>query len=96
LGIKTAKWAECLMRGNWGVYYRTLDGKNIGVYENLGTSDTPRWGFREGLPIEAQKAVESTVVSCRVADYQVKVQQLAQRELAAKDGTSFQRNFDSL
>ncbi len=48
LGTKTSKWAECLMRGNWGVYYRTLDGKNIGVYENVGTSDTPRWGFREG------------------------------------------------
>jgi hypothetical protein len=96
LGTRTAKWAECLMRGNWGVYYRSLDGKNIGVYENLGTSDTPRWGFREGLPAEAQKAVESTVVSCRVADYQAKVQQLAQRELASKEGTSFQRNFDSL
>lgn len=96
LGTKTAKWAECLMRGNWGVYYRTLDGKNIGVFENVGTSDTPRWGFREGLPVEAQKAVESTVISCRVADYQFKVQQLAQRELAAKDGTNFQRNFDSL
>jgi predicted nucleic acid-binding Zn-ribbon protein len=96
LGTKTSKWAECVMRGNWGVYYRSLDGKNIGVYENLGTSDTPRWGFREGLPTEAQKAVESTVISCRVADYQVKVQQLAQRELAAKDGTSLQRNFNSL
>ena len=96
LGVKTAKWAECLMRGNWGVYYRTLDGKNVGVYENLGTSDTPHWGFREGLPMEAQKAVESTVISSRVADYQSKVQQLAQRELAAKNGTSWQRNFDSL
>jgi peptidoglycan hydrolase CwlO-like protein len=96
LGIQTAKWAECLMRGNWGVYYRTLDGKNVGVYENLGTSDTPRWGFREGLPTEAQKAVESTVISSRVADYQFKVQQLAQRELAAKDGTEWQRNFEAL
>ncbi len=96
LGTKTAKWAECLMRGNWGVYYRSLDGKNIGAYENLGTNDTPRWGFREGLPVEAQKAIESTVISCRVADYQDKVQQLAQRELASKDGTNWQRNFSSL
>ncbi len=96
LGTKTAKWAECLMRGNWGVYYRTLDGKNIGAYENLGTSDTPRWGLREGLPVEAQKSIEATVISCRVSDYQDKVQQLAQRELAAQNGTDLQRNFDSL
>ncbi len=96
LGTKTAKWAECLMRGNWGVYYRSLDGKNIGVYENVGTNDTPRWGFREGLPADAQKGIETTIISSRVADYQDKVEKLAHRELAAKDGTGLQRNFDSL
>ncbi|NLV41739.1 MAG: hypothetical protein GXY15_11000 [Candidatus Hydrogenedentes bacterium] len=96
LGVTTQKWAECLLRGNWGVYYRTLDGKNIGVYENLGTVDAPKWGFREALPVDAQKAIEATVVANRVPDYQNKVQMLAERQVASENGTPWQRNFDSL
>ena len=30
-GSPHLKWAECLMIGNWAVYYRTLDGKHIGT-----------------------------------------------------------------
>lgn len=96
LGTTTSKWAECLMRGNWGVYYRTLDGKNIGVYENLGTVDTPRWGFRENLPDDAKSHIEMTVISNRVPDFQNKVQMLAERQVASQDGTIWQRNFDAL
>lgn len=96
LGTVSSKWAECLMRGNWGVYYRTLDGKNIGVYENIGTVDTPKWGFRETLPADAQKHVEAMVIANRVPDFQNKVKMLAERQVASQDGTVWQRNFDSL
>ncbi len=95
-GSKVQKWAECLMRGNWGVYYRTLDGQNVGVFENTGTTDTPKWSFREDLPEESRKGLEATIIASRVKDFQNKVQMLAEREIASQGGTSWQRNFDSL
>lgn len=96
-GTKVEKWAECLMNGNWSVYYRTLDGKNIGVYENLASAgELPLWGYNEGLPKEAQEAIEARVVNARVPDYQEKVEFLAAKQMAEQGETNFQRNFDSL
>ena len=50
LDIKYEKWAECLMNGNWSVYYRTLDGSYTGTYENTSPSGAPKYAFREDLP----------------------------------------------
>lgn len=96
LGVKEKKWAECLMRGNWGVYYRTLDGKNVGVFENLGTLETPRWGLRENLPDETRSGIEAAVIASRVKDFENKVKLLAEREKADQGGTAWQLNYNSL
>ncbi len=96
LGVKEKKWAECLMRGNWGVYYRTLDGKNIGVFENLGTVETPRWGLRENLPEETRAGIEAAVIASRVKDFENKIKLLAEREKADQGATPWQLNYNSL
>lgn len=95
-GHRELTWAECLMRGNWGVYYRTLDGKNIGSYENVGESGTPRWGFKENLPEEVQKSIEAYIVHARVPDFEGQIQVIAERELADEDDTQWQLIYSSL
>jgi len=95
-GNKTRKWAECLMNGNWRVLYRTLDGKNIGTYENLGDKVDPRWGFREDFTEKTQKTLEEQIVASRVDDYLEKVEVLALRELAEAESSEFQQAFSSL
>jgi hypothetical protein len=95
-GHKSLKWAECLMRGNWAVYYRTLDGANIGSFENLGTASVPQWGFREDMSEEVQKSIEAHIVSARIPDFESQAQLLAERELADQDGNDWQRTYSSL
>jgi hypothetical protein len=95
-GNQVFKWAECLMQGNHSVYYRTLDGKNIGIFRNLGETQSPRWGFDETLSEVVRKEVENRVIASRVEGFEQKVAVLAQKEVAAQQGTAFQRAFDSL
>lgn len=95
-GTRTQKWAECLMKGNWGVDYRTLDGKNIGSYENIATPDAPVWGYREDLPQDVKKAIEDRIIANRVPDWMDKVTLLAQKQLAMDNETGFQKAYGSL
>ena len=95
-GHREPRWAECLMRGNWGVYYRTLDGKNIGSYENVGTSGTPRWGFKEDLPEEVRLSIEAYIVNARVPDFEGQIQVIAERELSDEEETQWQLVYSSL
>ncbi|MCK5863300.1 MAG: hypothetical protein KAH38_12500 [Candidatus Hydrogenedentes bacterium] len=95
-GARSLKWAECLMRGNWAVYYRTLDGANIGSFENVGTQDVPQWGFREDMPEGVQQSIEAHIVNSRIPDFAGQAQLLAERELANQEGTSWQRTYSSL
>ncbi len=95
-GHRSAKWAECLMRGNRAVYYRTLDGSNIGIFENVGTPDVPTWGFQENLSGDLKAAVEAHIFSARVPDFESQAQLLAERELAGREGTAWQRTYSSL
>ncbi|NLV44670.1 MAG: hypothetical protein GXY07_09245 [Candidatus Hydrogenedentes bacterium] len=95
-GHRTETWAECLMRGNWAVYYRTLDGKNIGSYENISKAETPLWGFKENLPEEVQKGIEGQIINARVPDFEGQVQAIAERELAGREGTQWQIVYSSL
>jgi len=96
LGAKYMKWAECLMVGNWAVYYRTLDGKNIGVYENVAESGTPQYALRENLDEVFQKEIEARVFDARTEGFEEKVKMLAERQLMQQGETNFQRAFDSL
>lgn len=95
-GNRVLKWAECVMNGNWSVYYRTLDGKNVGVYQNLTVGGAPEWGFKEDLPVRSQREIEERVMAARVPGYEEKIQVLAQKEVAALEGSSLQRTFESL
>lgn len=96
LGVKTQKWAECLMQGNWSVEYRTLDGKNIGSFENIGTTTTPVWGYRENFPEDVRKAIENKIVANRVPGWEEKVTVLAQKQLAMDNQSGFQKAYGSL
>lgn len=90
------KWAECLMQGNWAVYYRSLDGKNIGVYENISTTESPMWTFRENLPTPAQKEIEARIFAARTEGWAEKAQVLAEKQLDLQEQTPFQLTYDSL
>ena len=96
-GNNTRKWAECLMLGNWGVHYRTLDGKNIGTFTNRGSAEQANWSFIENLPKNVTAEIEGTIFAARVPGFEEKIQVLAEREHIDLGGqTTFQRIFSSL
>lgn len=95
-GTPENKWAECLMKGTWGVLYRTLDGKNIGIYQNAGTEGAALWKFREDLPGEVKKQVEAEILANRIPDFEQRVAALAAKQNAAQTETPWQRAYSSL
>lgn len=96
LGTMVPKWSECLMVGNQAVYYRSLDGKNVGMFTNVGNSENPTWGLREDLPQEVKAEIQARVFASRVPGFEQKLQALAEKELASQEGSTFQRAFSSL
>lgn len=97
LGTPVNKWAECLMKGSWGVYYRTLDGKNIGVFQNLKPEAvTPVWGIQEGLPPNVVAQIEQEISSARPADFEQVVVKLAEKQLSAEPKSTIQKLYSSL
>lgn len=95
-GSRVHKWAECVMRGNHEVVYRTFDGQNIGVFTNLGTGESPAWGFKEDFTPAARKELEEQVITSRIPGFEEKIQALAERELSMDGDTAFQKVFSSL
>jgi peptidoglycan hydrolase CwlO-like protein len=95
-GVTRQKWAEALMNGNWSVYFRTLDGKEIGVYEQVQGSNPPQYAFRQFLPPATEKQIEQEIIAARTPGYEQKINALAQREITMQDKTGVQRVFDSL
>lgn len=95
-GSRVHKWAECVMQGNHEVVYRTFDGQNIGVFTNLGTGESPAWGFNEEFAPAAKKELEARVFASRVPDFEAKIQALAEREYSMEGDTEFQKVFSSL
>ncbi|MBI1320830.1 MAG: hypothetical protein GC168_18045 [Candidatus Hydrogenedens sp.] len=96
-GNKTGKWCECVMQGNWGVLYRSLDGKNIGEFRQIeAPGGGLRWGYKEDMPRDAREAVEGMIFASRVEGFEDKIALLAAKQLAAQDGTEWQRAFSSL
>lgn len=96
LGTPTRKWAECVMQGNWAVRYRSLDGQNVGTFENLGTAENPKWGVKEDYTPAAQREIAATVEAARTPNFEEAVAVLMEKEKLQQGGTTFQRNFDSL
>jgi len=98
LGQREMKWAECLMRGNWAVYYRSIDGKNVGIYRNIsGPNQVPEYAFIESLPGPVKKQVSDEVVASRVEDFEEKFKVVAQKQdIIDGHENSLQRVFQSL
>jgi hypothetical protein len=96
IGSTEIKWAECLMNGNWSTYFRTLDGKSIGIYQNTADAGPASYRFRQFLEPAIEKQVEQEIISARPADFDSKVGVIAERQLASDGRTSLQRWYDSL
>jgi hypothetical protein len=96
LGTLTRKWAECVMQGNWSVRYRSIDGQNVGTFENLGTSESPKWGVKEDYLPAAQREIAASVEAARTPNFEQAVAVLMEKEKIQQGGTTFQKNFDSL
>ena len=80
-GQQAVKWAECVLRGNWAVYVRSLDGKSIAIFKNAGTEEAPKWGFVYNLPKEQAKRVETEVFDARTPDFQERIAALVKDQV---------------
>ena len=90
------KWAECLMNGNWSVYFRTLDGSNVGSYENVAGSGPPRYEFRQDVQPELRSDIVAAIESARPEDWRQKFDVLLEKEKIYEAKTPLQKTFDSL
>jgi len=88
--------AECLMNGNWGTYYRTLDGEHIGIYSNEAAEGSPAYRFRDAEEGAAQKFVEDEIFSSRTQGYEAMLNVLVQKHLIFDDRGEMQKKYDSL
>jgi len=96
-GNTEMKWSECLMQGNWAVYFRSLDGQNIGSYENVAEEGvTPQYEFRELLPAEVKTGIEQEIIASRIPDWEAKVRVMAEKQLLAEPASALQQAFDGL
>ncbi|MCX5757036.1 MAG: hypothetical protein NTU83_00715 [Candidatus Hydrogenedentes bacterium] len=95
---REVKWAECLMKGNWAVYFRTVDGKNTGSYENTAQpGEAPHYEFRELLPGPIRKQIEDEIFASRTPGFENKVKALAEKQTVMEGPeTQFQKVFNSL
>ncbi|MFP4171800.1 MAG: hypothetical protein ACLFV4_02710 [Candidatus Hydrogenedentota bacterium] len=95
-GTTRNKWAECLMNGNWSVYFRTIDGTHSGIYMNMAESGDPRYEFVLDLPRETRSHVEEAVTHHRSSAYEQQVEALAGQDKELQTETAWQRAFGSL
>ena len=96
LGNIIYRWAECLMNGNWSVYFRTIDGKHVGSYENAAGSGPPRYEFRENLPGGMRSDIFDAIKAARPEDYKEKIAVLEQKQKIYETKSKYQVSFGSL
>lgn len=96
LGNTDYEWAECLMNGNWSVYFRTLDGSNVGSYENTAATGPPKYEFREDLPGGVRSDIVEAIQAARPEDWKDKFKVLREKEAIYDNKTAFQKNYSSL
>jgi hypothetical protein len=89
-------WAECLMNGNWSVYYRTLDGKHVGSYENVSGTATPDYVFREDLSGDKISDIEGDIIASRVDGYEDKFEVLRRKQAVYEQSSKLNKNFTTL
>lgn len=96
LGTRRLVWAECLMNGNWSVYYRSIDGQYVGSFENVSNTVTPDYQFRTDLPSSVKSDIVDSIQAARVSDWEDKVAVLKQKQAVYEDTSDFQRNYNAL
>lgn len=96
LGSVYMKWAECLMNGNWSVYYATIDGQHVGVYENIAGTSPPEYGFREDLSDPTKQQIREMIQVSRVEGFEQKIEVLRAKDAVYETKSNLQRVFDSL
>jgi hypothetical protein len=96
MGNLVVKWAECVMQGNWGVYFWSVDGKNVGAYKNLGARHAPDWAFVEDMSPPVRQEIQDQVIAARVPGAQEKMEALVKGQVAQEVGSKLQKNFSSL
>jgi hypothetical protein len=96
LGNPFYMWAECLMNGNWSVYFRTIDGKTVGSYENTAGSGPPKYEFRQDLPPGMRDDIVQGIEAARPVGWEDKFKDLEAKQAIYQTQTKLQRNFSSL
>lgn len=96
LGTVELKWAECVMNGNWSVFFRTLDGKSVGIYQNVSSGGPADYEFRQFLDSAVEENVEEEIFAARPADWQDKIAIIAERQVATDGRHQMQKWYDSL
>ncbi len=93
-------WAECLMNGNWSVYFRTIaDDKDeavVGSYENTAGSGPPTYEFRQDLPEDMRADIVLAISAARPEGWEAKIKDLQVKQAIYQNETNLQRNFSSL
>ncbi len=93
-------WAECLMNGNWSVYFRTIaDDKDeavVGSYENTAGSGPPTYEFRQDLPEDMRADIVLAISAARPEGWEAKINDLQVKQAIYQNETDLQRNFSSL
>ncbi len=93
-------WAECLMNGNWSVYFRTIaDDKDeavVGSYENTAGSGPPTYEFRQDLPEGMRADIVRAINAARPEGWEAKIKDLRVKQAIYQKETDLQRNFSSL
>jgi len=96
LGNTYYTWAECLMNGNWSVYFRSIDEKIVGSYENTAGSGPPKYEFRQDLPEGMRVDIIEALEAARPANWEEKFKDLQEKQAIYDNKTALQRNFNSL
>ena len=89
-------WAECLMNGNWSVYFQTIDSKIVGSYENTAGSGPPKYEFRQDLPEDMRADIVQAITAARPEGWEAKIKDLQAKQAIYHDESNLQRNFSSL
>lgn len=97
LGATYQRWAECLMNGNHNVYFRTLDGKHVGVFQDVSFGQgPPEYAFDQSIPNDLRREVNAAIRAARPDDFEEKVAVLEAKEGILRTKGPFERIFSSL
>lgn len=96
LGNSFQRWAECVMNGNKSVFYQTIDGKHVGVFENVNTAGGPKdYQFNDDITGAEKKRVVEAIKSARTEDYREKIAILEGKQSLIEARSGIQRAFSA-